>query len=143
RFCRTRPRPKTLRTPRLAALASLALLLGGGAAARAQDADAFKFFAEEAPVMTASRRPQAPREAPLSVEVITADDIRASGAIHIWDLFRFRAGITVLENQEPKVGNRAIVAIRDFPANFVNNLQVLIDGRSVYDIDDGGTLWEQ
>ncbi|HXT01949.1 MAG TPA: TonB-dependent receptor [Elusimicrobiota bacterium] len=119
------------------------MLLAGAAAARAEEADAFKFFAEEAPVTTAARRPQAPREAPLSVEVITAEDIRNSGAIHLWDLFRFRAGITVLENQEPKVGNRAIVSIRDFPANFVDDLQVLIDGRSVYNIDNGGVLWEQ
>ena len=124
-------------------LAVAALLLGSASLSFAEDADAFKFFAEEATVVTAARRPQAAREAPLSVEVITADDIRASGAIHIWDLFRFRAGITVLENRESKVGNRAIVAVRDFPANFVDNLQVLIDGRSVYSIDNGGVLWEQ
>ena len=134
--------PTSLRIPRLVALAATLLLAGAGRA-RAEDADAFKFFAEEAPVTTASRRPQAPRETPLSVEVITAEDIRNSGAIHIWDLFRFRAGITVFENQEPKVGNRAIVAIRDFPANFVDDLTVLIDGRNVYNIDNGGVLWEQ
>jgi iron complex outermembrane receptor protein len=109
----------------------------------AEDADAFKFFAEEAHVVTAARRPQTASEAPLSVEVITAEDIRESGAVHIWDLFRFRAGIDVLENRESKAGNRAIVAIRGLPANFVDNLQVLIDGRSVYNIDYGGVLWEQ
>ena len=124
-------------------LTALALLLVGASASSAQDADAFKFFAEEATVVTASRRPQAAREAPLSVEVITADDIRESGAVHLWDLFRFRAGITVLENRESKVGNRAIVTIRDFPNNFIDNLAVLIDGRSVYNIDYGGVLWEQ
>jgi iron complex outermembrane recepter protein len=127
----------------LVPLAALAFLLATAAPSRAQDSDAFEFFSEEADVVTASRRPQAPTEAPLSVEVITAEDIRASGAVHIWDLFRFRAGITVLENRDSKVGNRAIVAIRDFPANFVDNLQVLIDGRSVYSIDTGGVMWEQ
>ena len=75
--------------------------------------------------------------------MITADDIRESGAVHIWDLLRFRAGINVLENRESKVGNRAIVSIRDFPNNFIDNLAVLIDGRSVYNFDYGGVLWEQ
>jgi iron complex outermembrane receptor protein len=118
-------------------------LVLGAAAARAEDADAFKFFAEEAPVTTASRRPQAPNQAPLSVEVITAEDIRDSGALHLWDLFRFRAGVTVFENREPKVGNRAVVSIRAPAANFVDDLTVLIDGRNVYNIDNGGVLWEQ
>ena len=118
-------------------------MLASASSSSAQDVDAFKFYAEEAPVVTASRRPQEAREAPLSVEVITADDIRESGAVHIWDLFRFRAGIDVLENRESKAGNRAIVSIRDFPNNFVDNLAVLIDGRSVYNFDYGGVLWEQ
>lgn len=136
-------RLKNLRPPHLAVLTTLILLSGGGAAAWAQDDDAFKFFREEATVVTAARRPQATSKAPLSVEVITADDIRDSGALHIWDLLAFKAGIQVLENRESKVGNRAIVAIRGFPRNFVNDLQVLVDGRSVYDIDNGGVLWEQ
>ena len=140
RIVATRNRPHTLKAKTLAVLA---LLLLSPSSPWAQDADAFKFFAEEATVVTASRRPQAAREAPLSVEVITADDIRESGAVHIWDLFRFRAGINVLENRESKVGNRAIVSIRDFPNNFIDNLAVLIDGRSVYNFDYGGVLWEQ
>lgn len=100
------------------------------------------FFAQEAQTVTASRRLQPVREAPVAVEVITEEEIRASGAANLWDLLRFRVGIDVLDGRSVD-GNRAIVSVRGFPEEFVDSLQVLIDGRSVYNAYSAGIYWEQ
>lgn len=109
---------------------------------RAESVDAFEFFQEEAKVVTASRREQPVSEAPVAVDVITAEDIKASGATHLWDLLRFRVGMDVLDGRSVD-GSRAVVAIRGFPQEHVRNLQVLLDGRSVYSALTGGAYWDQ
>lgn len=82
------------------------------------------------------------REAPVAVEVITDEEIRTSGATNLWDLLRFHVGMDVLDGR-PVDGNRAIVSVRGFPEEFVDRLQVLVDGRSVYNVYSGGVYWEQ
>lgn len=131
----------TLRTTaaRWARLAAAALAAFPSAASAE---DAFTLFQEEATVVTASRRPQARSDSPVSVEVITADEIRESGATNIWDLFRFRMGMDVLDARSAD-GNRAIVSVRGFPREFVGSLLVLLDGRSVYSPVSGGVYWQQ
>ncbi|HXS99967.1 MAG TPA: TonB-dependent receptor [Elusimicrobiota bacterium] len=120
----------------------LALLVAGAASgARAAD-DAFEFFSEEAKVTTASRRLEPVSEAPVAVEIVTADDIRESGAVNIWDLLRYRAGMDVIDGRSGE-GNRALVSIRGFPAEFVNSLLVLVDGRSVFTGLSGGAVWQE
>ncbi|MDC4227473.1 MAG: TonB-dependent receptor plug domain-containing protein [Candidatus Manganitrophus sp.] len=101
-----------------------------------------EFFAQEAQTVTASRRLQPVREAPVAVEVITPEEIQASGASNLWDLLRFRVGMDVLDGRSVD-GNRAIVSVRGFPEEFVDSLQVLVDGRSVYNAYSGGVYWEQ
>ncbi|TPW18161.1 MAG: TonB-dependent receptor, partial [Elusimicrobia bacterium] len=122
---------------------SLAVLLAvsqvSGPAAAADDA--FELFEEESRVVTASRRSEAVREAPVAVEVITAEEIRRSGAVNLWDYMRFRAGMNVVDGRSGE-GNRALVSIRGFPAEFVDNMLVLLDGRSVYTGLSGGAVWE-
>jgi len=118
------------------------LLFADVPGAPAASDETLQFFEEEAQVITASRRKQSAREAPMSVEVITADEIRASGALNLWDLMRFRAGMDVLENRTVE-GNRAVVTVRGIPVDFITNLLVLVDGRSVYNQNTGGVLWEQ
>src|SRR5689334_4552464 len=76
--------------------------------------EALQFFTEEAQVITASHRAQSVSEVPVAVDVITAEDIRASGAVNIWDLLRFRAGMDVLEARSVD-GNRAAVSMRGLP----------------------------
>jgi iron complex outermembrane receptor protein len=101
-----------------------------------------EFFQEEAGTVTASRRLQPVREAPVAVEVITEEEIAASGATTLWDLLRFRVGMDVLDGRAVD-GNRGIVSVRGFPQEYVNNLQVLVDGRSVYNTYSGGVYWPQ
>src|SRR5258707_215813 len=73
--------------------------------------DAFQFFQEEAKVVTASRREQPICEAPVAIDVITAEEIKASGATNLWDVMRFRPGMDVLDGRT-YVDNRALVSVR-------------------------------
>lgn len=123
------------------ALAALLIAAQAAGPARAGD-NPFELFEEEARVVTASRRTEAVREAPVAVEVVTAEDIRASGAVNIWDYMRFRAGMNIVDGRSGE-GNRALVSIRGFPAEFVDNMLVLLDGRSVYTGLSGGAVWEE
>lgn len=101
-----------------------------------------EFFAHEAQTVTASRRLPPVREAPVAVRVITGEKIRTSGATNLRDLLRFHVGMDVLDGRSVD-GNRAIVSVRGFPEEFVDRLQVLVDGRSVYNVYSGGVYWEQ
>lgn len=120
------------------------LLLGEPTPVRAEEESLsdLAFFSQEAETVTASRRLQPVREAPVAVEVITEEEIRASGAENIWDLMRFRVGMDVMDARAGD-GNRGIVSVRGFPREYVNNLLVLIDGRSAFSIYAGGTYWPQ
>jgi len=134
---------------RSAALA--ALLVVSACAARADDGAAasgagaepvFKFFQEEASATTALRRPAPVDRSPLAVDVITAEEIKASGAVNVWDLLRFRVGVDVIEGRSDAGTDRAVVSVRGIPRDSVTELQVLIDGRSVYSPLNGGVIWE-
>lgn len=126
---------------RLAVLAAALALLA--APARADDAgDAvFRFFQEESNATTALRRPAATDRSPLAVDVITAEDIKASGAVNLWDLLRFRVGVDVVEGRGNAGTDRAVVSVRGMPRDVVTELLVLVDGRSVYSPLTGGVLW--
>jgi iron complex outermembrane receptor protein len=129
---------------RFAAVATALLACAARAAFAAAESPAardLEFFALEAEVVTASRRPEPAAESPVAVEVVTAEDIRRSGALNLWDFLRFRVGMTVVEGRSGE-GNRALVSVRGFPAEFVDKLLVLLDGRSVYTGLSGGAVWE-
>ncbi|MDE2509930.1 MAG: TonB-dependent receptor, partial [Elusimicrobia bacterium] len=117
------------------------LILVQSAPARAA-ADAFQFFEEEAKVVTATRRSQSISESPVAIDVVTAEEIRASGALHLWDLLRYRVGMNVIDGRSSS-GNRAIVAIRGFAERYTRNVLVLVDGRKVLSPLNGGTDWDQ
>ncbi|MFI5346369.1 MAG: TonB-dependent receptor plug domain-containing protein [Elusimicrobiota bacterium] len=122
------------------ALSVALLLLCAGAPAFAAD-DAFEFFKEEAQVVTASRRAEPAWRAPAAVDVVTAEDIKAYGFKEIWDALRFRAGMDVVDGRSLD-GNRALVSARGFVTEFVAEMQVLVDGRSVYSPLLGGVYWQ-
>ena len=118
-----------------------ALLLLALAAVPASAADdAFDFYREVAMVSVASRRPEAAWRAPVAVDVVTAEEIKAYGYSSLPDLLRFRAGMDVVCARSAD-GNRAIVSARGFARDFVSEMQVLVDGRSVYSPFLGGVYW--
>lgn len=123
---------------RLLLLAAALALLASAAAA---DDDAFEFYKEEAEVVTASRRAEPAWRAPAAVDVVTAEDIKAYGFKEIWDALRYRAGLDVVAGRSLD-GNRALVSARGFDSEFVTQMQVLVDGRSVYSPFLGGVYWQ-
>ncbi len=121
-------------------LTVLIVSLLGAPRIRAAD-DAFHFYEEEAQVVSASRWKEPARLAPVAIDVVTAEDIRAYGYTDIWDALRFRVGMDVIDGRSLD-GNRALVSARGFTTEFVAELQVLIDGRSVYSPFLGGVYWQ-
>ena len=117
------------------------MVLAGSARADGGADPVFRFFQEEATATTALRRPAPTDASPLAVDVITAREIKASGALNVWDLLRYRVGVDVIEGRSSAGADRAVVSLRGMPRDAVSELQVLVDGRSVYSPLDGGVLW--
>ena len=81
--------------------------------------------------------PQRASEVPATMEIITAEEIRRSGAKDIPGVLRHLGGIDILE-----WGNDDIdVGIRGYNQAFSSRLLVLVDGRQVYADDYGYTPW--
>ncbi|MET0402949.1 MAG: TonB-dependent receptor [Cystobacter sp.] len=88
-------------------------------------------------VVTASRRAQSSLEAPNATTVITADDIRLSGATTVQELLRRVPGAEVMAMG---VGS-ANLSLRGFNQRLANKVLVLVDGRTEYQDFLGITLW--
>lgn len=96
-----------------------------------------QFYAEIPVVLTVTRLAQPKSEAPAAVTVIDREMIRASGARRIADLFHFVPGFQVTYDS----GFFPIVTYHGLSGNYAQRLQVLVDGRSVYDVFIGGVFW--
>jgi outer membrane receptor protein involved in Fe transport len=125
---------------RLAACGSVALLVGLAGPARAQQVDygALEQMFGQPVTTSATGSPQLAALAPADMQIITADDIRRSGAITIPDILQFVAGIDV----RPEGALGADVAIRGFSQSFNPRLLVLVNGRQVYIDDYGYVAWQ-
>ena len=88
-------------------------------------------------VVTASRRAQSSLEAPNATTVITAEDIRLSGATTLPELMRRVPGADVMALG---VGS-ANLSLRGFNQRIANKVLVLVDGRTEYQDFLGLTLW--
>ena len=77
-------------------------------------------------------------ETPAAVFVLTAEDLRRSGATSLPEALRLVPGIEVARLDASKWG----VAARGFNGRFANKLLVLIDGRAVYTPFYSGVMWE-
>ncbi len=95
-------------------------------------------FQEIPVVITASRKEQPITQAPATISVITAEDIKYSGATNIPDVLRIVAGIDVMTitARDQQVGAWGFIT----PIN--NKLLVLVDGRTMYTDLYGMVLWE-
>ena len=88
-------------------------------------------------VTSAAKKPQALNEVAAAAYVLTADDIRRSGATSIPEALRFVPGLDVA-----RVNRDAwAISARGFNSTFANKLLVLIDGRSVYNPLFSGVFW--
>jgi outer membrane cobalamin receptor len=95
-------------------------------------------FIEEETVSTAIRREQPISQAPSNVYVISAEDIRQSGAPDIPTILRRIPGIEVMQ----VTGADFNVSARGNNQLFANKMLVLVDGRSVYVDVQGFLFWK-
>lgn len=89
-------------------------------------------------ISSVSRRNQSLSNVPAAAFVVTAEDIRRSGALALPDVLRMVPGIQVAQIDS----GRYAVTARGFNGRFANKLQVLIDGRTIYHPFFSGTVWE-
>lgn len=89
-------------------------------------------------ISSVSRRNQSLANVPAAAFVISAEDIRRSGAHALPDVLRMVPGIEVAQVDN----GRYAVSARGFNGRFANTLQVLVDGRSIYSPFFSGVMWE-
>ncbi|GJL53438.1 MAG: hypothetical protein NPIRA02_05700 [Nitrospirales bacterium] len=92
---------------------------------------------QEETVVSAIRREQPISEAPSNVYVITAEDIRQSGATDVPTLLRRVPGMEVMQSTAGVYD----VSARGNNQLFANKLLVMVDGRSIYFDYQGGVNW--
>ncbi len=91
-------------------------------------------------VTSLSKRPEALSQAPAAVYVITADDIRRSGATSLPGALRLAPNLEVAQLN----AYSWTVTARGFNSpETANKLLVLVNGRSVYEPIASGVLWQQ
>ncbi|HEX4050714.1 MAG TPA: TonB-dependent receptor [Steroidobacteraceae bacterium] len=88
-------------------------------------------------VTSVSRQPQSLLRAPAAIVVITADEIRRSGATSLPEALRLADNLEVAQIN----AHDWAISARGFNTNLANKLLVLIDGRAVYTPLYGGVLW--
>ena len=129
----------TMKTRLLSVAAVAALTLGAAHAARAQSIDygSLEQLFNEPVTTSATGSPQRATEAPVDMSIITADDIKRSGATDLPTILSRAAGIDVLNWS---AGN-SDVSVRGYDQTNSPRLLVLINGREVYLDDYGRTSW--
>ncbi len=91
----------------------------------------------ESVTTSATGKPQRVSETPVSMEIISSEEISRSGAMDIPQLLQRYAGVDVRRNFK----GHADVSVRGFNQPFSNRLLVLINGRQIYMDNYGMTLW--
>lgn len=122
-------------------LVTAAMLAGAPAAAQSRLADLASLSLEELSnieITSVSRRAERLSDAPTSVFVISADDIRRSGATSLPEVLRLAPNLQVARNY----ADGYAISSRGFNSNSANKLLVLIDGRSVYTPFFAGVFWD-
>lgn len=120
-------------------IAVLTLSYNGALAALPDDVDELSL--EQLSVIqvtSVSKRPESIADAPSSIYVLTANDIRRSGATTLPEVLRLAPNLQVARVD---ARNYAVTA-RGFNNPFENKLLVLIDGRIVYSPLFSGVFWD-
>lgn len=97
----------------------------------------FDLFEEIPIVLSAARLQQSAHDTPSSITVISRQMIKASGVRDIADIFNFVPGFQVGYEQ----GTNPVVTYHGLSDQFQRRMQILVDGRSVYQPNWGGAAW--
>ena len=95
------------------------------------------FFGDLPVVFSATRLEQPVSETPVSMTIIDKEMIKSSGALEIAELMRLVPGMQVANYG----GDEYFVTYHGRADLYSRSLQVLVDGRSVYDPVIGGVSW--
>ena len=91
-------------------------------------------------VTSVARHPQSLNTVPAAIYIITADDIRRSGALSLPQVLRLAPNLEVAQLN----AYSWTISARGFNSpETANKLLVMINGRSVYEPIGGGVLWQQ
>ena len=116
---------------------AITLLVQSAQASHGEDLSVDYFFQDLPVVLSATRLSQPLSEIPATMSVIDRETIQASGAMNIPDLLRLVPGMAIGFYS----GSRATVAYHGLADEYSRNMQVLVDGRSIYDPGYGGVSW--
>jgi iron complex outermembrane receptor protein len=94
-------------------------------------------YLKEEQVVTATAKLQPLSQAPSNVYVITAEDIRHSGATDLPTILRRVPGLSVMQLS----GYEFAVSVRGNNQAFANKLLLMVDGRSIYGDAQGTVEW--
>ena len=129
-------------TARAFGAATLLSAAVGHAASGTLDADALVELSFDellnVEITSVSKKAERLQDAPAAVFVISADDLRRSGARSIPDALRMVPGVQVAQID----ANKWAVTARGLNGRFANRLLVLMDGRSLYSPLYSGVYWE-
>lgn len=92
----------------------------------------------ELEVTSVSKQPENSFKSAAAIFVLTAEDIKRSGANSVPEALRFVPGVEVARVDS----NRWAITARGFNREFANKLLVLVDGRSAYTPLFSGTYWD-
>ena len=101
-------------------------------------------FLDEIPnVVSISRLDQAPKDAPSASTIIDREMIRAAGIIDLAEVFRLVPGFYVGTNAGYSFSTNHVVSYHGLSDAYARRMQILIDGRTVYEPLFGGVLWSE
>ena len=112
----------------LAATATSITALSAAASAQTIDYGSLEMLFDEPVTTSATGKPQRASDAPVAMEIISAEEIQRSGATDIPELLRFYAGMSV---QRSTMGG-VDVGMRGYNGAFNERILVLINGRQTY-----------
>lgn len=125
----------------LIAMAALSVVANQACAMETATAEYLDLSLEEllnVVVTTVSKKSQPLGQTAAAAYVISAEDIRRSGATTLPEALRLAPGVQVSAISH----NKWSVSIRGFPGRYSNKLLVLVDGRSIYSPLFSGVFWE-
>lgn len=115
-----------------------AVVMSGTVEAQSIDYGSLEMMFGEPVTTSATGAPQRSTEAPVTMEIISADEIKSSGARNLSSLLSRVSGVNVQE-----VGSGSSdVAVRGYNQTMSPRLLVLVNGRQVYQDFYGMTQWD-
>jgi iron complex outermembrane recepter protein len=135
------PQPSPSSGPQTGAQGTVQPTAGSGAQPESPSTSELKRMSLEqlmnVEVTSVSKQPQKLLRAAASIQVITSEDIRRSGATTLPEALRLADNLEVAQIN----AHDWAISARGFDTNLADKLLVLIDGRAVYTPLYGGVLW--